>query len=152
MELDVPSSASDLLRTARGIVDADADPFPLKSVIKQILQDGGFAETHLHLGAAVDFSLVWAALMQALTRNEAKPLISSALVRFRRGSQSLRLGSACVRLRLVPAKWLFAPASTSSLNDIVNVGYGRGNKINSATRDPDEGNQRSVRGALGLML
>lgn len=137
----------DLLRTARGIVDADADPFPLNPVIKQILQDGGFAETHLHLGAAVDFSLVWAALMRALTRNGAKHSdFLSAGAGFEEGRNLCAWVLHAAVLRLVLAKWLFAhPHSSSSLNDILNVGYGRGNRIKSATRDPDEVDQISVR-------
>jgi hypothetical protein len=57
----------DLLRTARGVVEGDDDPFPLHPSMSQILRDRGFAETHLHLGSALDFTLVWAALMSDLT-------------------------------------------------------------------------------------
>lgn len=62
----------DLLRVARQVVDPDANPLPLSPAIGTMLRDSGFAETHLHLGAALDFSLAWAALMCSLTRGESK--------------------------------------------------------------------------------
>ncbi|HEX8087404.1 MAG TPA: hypothetical protein VF762_01035, partial [Blastocatellia bacterium] len=51
----------DLLRVARRVIDPDANPLPLSHAIGTMLRDAGFAETHLHLGAALDFSLAWAA-------------------------------------------------------------------------------------------
>lgn len=62
----------DLLRVARGVVDPDANPLPLSPAIGTMLRDYGFAETHLHLGAALDFSLAWAALMRGLAKNESQ--------------------------------------------------------------------------------
>jgi hypothetical protein len=62
----------DFLRVLREVVDPDAHQFPLHPVIQQLLQDQGFAETHLHLGASPDFSLGWASLMWGLTKNESK--------------------------------------------------------------------------------
>jgi hypothetical protein len=61
----------DLLRVARGVVDPDANPFCLNPNVDTMLRDFGFAETHLHLGAAIDFSLVWAALMRSLAGSES---------------------------------------------------------------------------------
>lgn len=61
----------DFLRVVRGVVDPDAHQFPLHPVIQQLLQDQGFAETHLHLGASPDFSIAWASLMWGLTKNES---------------------------------------------------------------------------------
>jgi hypothetical protein len=62
----------DFLRVVRGVVDPDSHQFPLHPVIQQLLQDQGFAETHLHLGASPDFSLGWASLMWGLTKDESK--------------------------------------------------------------------------------
>ena len=60
----------DLLRTAHGIGTADGSPFPLSPSVGRLLRDNGFAETHLHLGAAPDFSLLWANLMHTLAVKE----------------------------------------------------------------------------------
>lgn len=62
----------DFLRTIRGMINPDDHQFPLHSVIQQMLKDQGFAETHLHLGAAPDFSLAWASLMRRLAGNESR--------------------------------------------------------------------------------
>lgn len=112
----------DLLRAARGVMDADGDPFPLNPIIQQMLGDRGFAETHLHLGAVPDFSLSWAALMHGLTKNESKHYdFESFGACFDHGRYlgSWLLYAAVVRLVL--AEWLFdASSSNSSLNDLLN--------------------------------
>jgi hypothetical protein len=98
----------DLLRVARGVVDADADPFPLNPVIEQMLRDRGFAETHLHLGASPDFSLAWAALMHGLTKDESSHSEFESLgANFDHGRElgSWLLHAAVVRFVL--AEWLF---------------------------------------------
>ncbi len=107
----------DLLRVARGVVDADGDPFPLNPVIQQVLRDRGFAETHLHLGASPDFSLAWAALMRGLamdgsTHSDFKSF--GAYFEHGRDLGSWLLYAAVVRLIL--AKWLFdgQPSNSSS--------------------------------------
>lgn len=105
----------DLLRVARGVVDADGDQFPLSPVIQQMLRDRGFAETHLHLGASPDFSLAWAALMHGLTSNESKHLdFESPGACFGHGRDlgSWILYAAVVRLIL--AEWLFHGSSSSA--------------------------------------
>jgi hypothetical protein len=111
----------DLLRVARGIVDADGDPFPLNPVIQQVLRDRGFAETHLHLGASPDFSLAWAALMRGLTRNDRKHSdFESFGAYFEHGRDlgSWILYAAVVRLVL--AEWLFgSQPSNSSSKDLL---------------------------------
>lgn len=62
----------DLLRVARGVVDPDENPLALSPAIETLLRDKGFAETHLHLGAAIDFPLAWAALMEGLLKDESR--------------------------------------------------------------------------------
>jgi hypothetical protein len=103
----------DLLRVARGVVNADANQFPLNPVIQQMLWDRGFAETHLHLGASPDFSLAWAALMYGLTDNESKHsdfMSPGACFEHGRDLGSWILYAAVVRLVL--ADWLFHGSSS----------------------------------------
>jgi hypothetical protein len=105
----------DLLRVARGVVDADADQFPLNPVIQQMLRDRGFAETHLHLGASLDFSLAWSALMYGLTDNESRHsdfVSPGACFEHGRDLGSWILYAAVVRLIL--AEWLFHDTSSSA--------------------------------------
>lgn len=107
----------DLLRVARGVVDADGDPFPLNPIMQQVLRDRGFAETHLHLGASPDFSLAWAALMHGLTKNESKHYHFESLgACFEHGRDlgSWILYAAVVRLVL--AEWLFHGSSSSAFS------------------------------------
>jgi hypothetical protein len=98
----------DMLRAARGVVGADDDPFQLHPAMLQMLRDNGFAETHLHLGSALDFSLIWAALMYALTRSEIKHDDFKSPGTYFSDGQDLGtwlLYAAVVRLVL--AKWLY---------------------------------------------
>jgi hypothetical protein len=123
----------DLLRVARGVVDADGDPFPLNPVIQQMLQDQGFAETHLHLGASPDFSLSWAALMRGLIRDESKCSdFESFGADFEHGRDlgSWILYAAVVRLIL--AEWLFdGQSSNASPKDLLKVTCNRrGRRLN----------------------
>ncbi len=109
----------DLLRVARGVVDADGNPFPLNPLIQQLLQDRGYAETHLHLGASPDFSLVWAALMRGLAKDESGPAdFESFGAYFEHGRDfgSWLLYSAVVRIVL--AKWLFTQRVSASPGDL----------------------------------
>jgi hypothetical protein len=109
----------DLLRVAGDVLGADGDPFLPDDDIKKIL-DRGFAETHLHLGAALDFPLAWAALMRALTSNESKHNdFESPGACFDNGRilSSWLLHAAVVRLIL--ADWLFnGSLDESSLSEI----------------------------------
>lgn len=120
----------DLLRVARGVVDADGDPFPLNPVIQQVLRDRGFAETHLHLGASPDFSLAWAALMRGLTMDGSKHSdFESFGAYFEHGRDlgSWLLYAAVVRLVL--AKWLFdGQPSNSSSNGLLDFACARGGR------------------------
>lgn len=111
----------DLLRVARDVVDADADPFPLNPAIEQMLRDRGFAETHLHLGASPDFSLAWAALMHGLLKDESSHSDFESLgADFDHGRElgSWLLHAAVVRFVL--AEWLFnREHSSSSSTDLL---------------------------------
>jgi hypothetical protein len=121
----------DLLRVARGVVDADGDPFPLNPVIEQVLGDRGFAETHLHLGASLDFSLAWAALMRGLTQDESKHRdfeSFGACFGHGRDLSSWILYAAVVRFVL--AEWLFnqdrsSGSSSKGLQNFACVRAGR---------------------------
>jgi hypothetical protein len=112
----------DFLRVARGVIDADGNPFPLSPVIQQVLCDQGFAETHLHIGAALDFSIAWAALMRHLTTNESKHSefeSPGAYFKHGRDFSSWILHAAVARLIL--AQWLFNnPSSKSSFKASLN--------------------------------
>jgi hypothetical protein len=120
----------DLLRVARGVVDADGDPFPLNPVIQQVLLDRGFAETHLHLGASPDFSLAWAALMRGLTKDESGHAdFESFGAYFEHGRDlgSWLLYAAVVRLIL--AEWLFNNSQCcSAYKDLLNFACYRGGR------------------------
>jgi hypothetical protein len=120
----------DLLRVARGVVDADGDPFPLNPVVQQVLRDRGFAETHLHLGASPDFSLAWAALMRGLAMDGSKHFdFESFGAYFEHGRDlgSWLLYAAVVRLIL--AKWLFDDQpSNSSSKDLLKFACERGGR------------------------
>jgi len=110
----------DLLRAARGVVDPDDNPFSLSSAMEQLLKDQGFAETHLHLGAALDFPLAWAALMRAMVRLEMKYSdFQSPGACFEDGRN---LGTWLLHagvVRLVLAEWLFSVRRGSDLQDLL---------------------------------
>lgn len=124
----------DLIRVARGVVDADGDPFPLNPAVEQVLRDRGFAETHLHLGASPDFSLAWASLMRGLIRDESKHSDFESLGAYfdhGRGLGSWILHVAVARLIL--ADWLFGGGSLSlPPKDILEFACDRpGRKLNA---------------------
>ncbi len=63
---------SDLLIAA---LDDTLGPYELRTVspaVDRLLRDGGFAETHLHLGAGMPFSNLWVGLLHALARPELR--------------------------------------------------------------------------------
>lgn len=111
----------DFLRTVKGIIDPDAHQFPLHPVIQQMLQDQGFAETHLHLGASPDFSLAWASLMRRLATSESKSSdFESFGAEFEHGRDlgTWLLYSATVRIIL--AEFLFSnDYSNLHINDLL---------------------------------
>ncbi|HEV7642804.1 MAG TPA: hypothetical protein VGO50_02575 [Pyrinomonadaceae bacterium] len=102
----------DFLRTVRGVVDPDSHHFPLHPVMQKMLQDKGFAETHLHLGAALDFSLAWASLMYQFTRSESSHRdFESVGADFRQGKRlGLWLLYSCI-VRLILAEYVFDKSS-----------------------------------------
>ena len=116
----------DLLRTARGVADADEDPFPLTPVMQQMLLDRGFAETHLHLSASLDFSLAWAALMRTLAGNESRPSDFESLgACFEDGHHLCTWLLYAATARLLLAQWMFAhPSTRPSFGDIVKSAHG----------------------------
>jgi hypothetical protein len=126
----------DLLRMARNVGGPAGDPFLPDDDIREIL-DHGFAETHLHLGAALDFPLAWAALMRALTKNDSRHSdFESPGGCFDNGRilSSWLLHAAVVRLVL--ADWLFSGSpQESSLREILTFACNRpGRRLNVTER------------------
>jgi hypothetical protein len=110
----------DLIRAARGVVDGDEDPFQLHPAMLQILRDRGFAETHLHLGSALDFPLVWATLMRILTNSESKHSdFKSPGAYFADGRDLGTWLLYAAVVRLVLATWLFNGAHAASLSTLL---------------------------------
>ena len=101
----------DLLRAAGDVQNADDSPFQLSPMVDRLLQERGFAETHLHLGAAADFSLMWANLMHALAAKEVteKPFESPGAC-FDDGRKLAKWIMWAATTRLVLAEWLFNSA------------------------------------------
>ena len=103
----------DLLRTARGIGSADDSAFPLSPSVGRLLQGKGFAETHLHLGAAADFSLLWGNLMHALALEEVpQDSFASPGACFNGGNDFAKWVLWAAVMRLVLAEWLLGNART----------------------------------------
>lgn len=93
----------DLLRVARGIRPTDESSFVLSPAIDRLLGEDGYAETHLHLGAAADFPLLWANFMRALAEEEIpRQALSSGGACFEEGNgfATWVLWAAVVRLLL----------------------------------------------------
>src|SRR5436853_4904651 len=125
----------DLLRVARGVTDPSSDPFPLSPIVQKMLQDRGFAETHLHLGAALDFSLAWAALMRALASNESKHSdFQSAGGCFDQGRDLCSWLLHVAVTRIVLAEWLFDNSSYgSSQNELLEFAFDHWNRRGYST-------------------
>ena len=101
---------SDLVRVARDIGPADDSPFSLSPAVDRLLGENGYAETHLHLGAAADFSLLWANLMHALAVEEvSESSFASPGACFSEGRHFGKWLLWAAVMRLVLAEWLFAP-------------------------------------------
>ena len=99
--------APDLLLTARNIANADDPVFALSPVVERLLREGGFAETHLHLGAAPDFPLLWGNLMHALAVEEVKEnSLASPGACFNDGHDFAKWVLWAAVTRLVLAEWL----------------------------------------------
>jgi hypothetical protein len=121
----------DLLRVASRVVDADASPFTLDDELAKTLNEFGFAETHLHLGAALDFSLSWAALMRGLATTESKhDDFESPGACFSDGRDLSAWLSHSAVVRLVLAEWLFGDFTPdSSLNNLLQSAYDRPGRL-----------------------
>ena len=101
----------DLLRTARNIGNSDDLPSLLNPGVERLLREKGFAETHLHLGAAVDFSLIWANLMHSLAVEEVpENLLASPGASFDDGCDFAKWILWAAVMRLMLAEWLFDSA------------------------------------------
>ena len=99
----------DLVRIARPIGPAGDSPFPLSPAVDRLLRESGYAETHLHLGAAVDFSLLWANLMHALAVEEVPAnSFASPGACFSEGRHLGKWLLWAAVGRLVLTEWLFA--------------------------------------------
>ena len=104
----------DLLLTARNIGTADDPQFMLSPVVERLLREGGFAETHLHLGAAPDFPLLWGNLMHALAVEEVKKKsFASPGACFNDGRDFAKWVLWAAVVRLVLAEWLVDCAGAS---------------------------------------
>lgn len=126
----------DLLRVARSVSEPDGDPLLLDHEMRKVL-DRGFAETHLHLGAALDFPLAWAALMRALTSKESRHFdFESPGACFDNGRMlgSWLLHAAVVRLVL--GDWLVnGSPDNSSLDQILSFASSRpGSRLDLTAR------------------
>ena len=98
----------DLLRAGRGVAPADESPFSLSPNIDRLLREVGYAETHLHLGAATDFSLLWANFMRALAEEEIpEDSLESSGACFDEGRKFAKWIVWAAVVRLVLAEWLF---------------------------------------------
>ena len=98
----------DLLRAGRGIAPADESPFSLSPNIDRLLRENGYAETHLHLGAATDFSLLWANFMRALAEEEIpEDSLESSGACFDEGRAFAKWIVWAAVVRLMLAEWLF---------------------------------------------
>ena len=119
----------DLLRTARNIGRADDLPFRLSPVVARLLRENGFAETHLHLGAAADFSLLWANLMHALAVEEVQEdSLASPGACFNDGHDFAKWILWAAVVRLVLAERLFDSARSqkrTELLDFTSAYWGR---------------------------
>ncbi len=99
---------ADLLRAGRGVAPADESPFSLSPNIDRLLREIGYAETHLHLGAATDFSLLWANFMRALAEEEIpEDSLESSGACFDEGREFAKWIAWAAVVRLVLAEWLF---------------------------------------------
>ena len=94
------------VRNTRG--DLDGLNFPLSPVVTTVLREKSFAETHLHLGAAADFSLLWANFMHALSVEEvSEGSLASPGACFDNGNKLAKWVLWAATARLILAEWLF---------------------------------------------
>ena len=113
----------DLLRATRGLADPDGDALPLSPSMQCTLQEKGFAEIHVHLGADLDFPLCWAGLMRRLTSLETRyDEFKSPGACFRDGHELGAWLMHAAVVRLVLAEWLFdGPSEDFTTRGILDV-------------------------------
>lgn len=134
---------ADLLRAARNVVNPAANPLVLSPSIETILRDKGFAETHQHLGASLDFSLAWAALMSSLTRNESDASdFESPGGSFDDGKNLCTWILYAAVVRLILAEWLKRRdlPSTSSLEALLRFSKEDSTKQQTTKPEPTQQN------------
>ena len=114
----------DLLRVTRGIPNADDPPFQLSPMVENLLRERGSAETHLHLGAAADFPLMWANLMHVLAVEEIQDkAFESPGGCFDDGRNLAKWVMWAAATRLVLAQWLFGATSTRDRPKLLSFNY-----------------------------
>ena len=99
----------DLLEVARSNEDAGNVADGVAPMVKRLLEENGFAETHLHLGAAAEFPLLWANIMHALAVDEIdEKAMASPGASFDDGNKLAKWILWAAVMRLVLAEWLFS--------------------------------------------
>ena len=99
----------DLLLTARNNGDAEDCVNSVSPMVKRLLQENGFVEPHLHLGAAADFPLLWSNIMHAFAVEEIdEKAMASPGASFNDGSKLAKWILWAAVMRLVVAEWLLS--------------------------------------------
>ena len=116
----------DLLRAARGVVPTDETPFLLSPAVDRLLREEGYAETHLHVGAATDFPLLWANFMRALAAEEVREdALKSGGACFDEGRAFAKWVLWAAVVRVVLAEWLFDAERTGEQSGLPGFMCGR---------------------------
>ncbi len=155
---------ADLLRAARDIGNADDSPFELSPSVERLLGESGFSETHLHLGAAADFPVIWANLMHALaTKEMPEKSLTSPGACFDDGRRFVKWVMWAAVARLVLAEWLFDFKGIRERHDLLDfkraswrrrMDAGMMNDLHRLASELGEGHERTlpVRFARGRAL
>ena len=110
----------DLLRTARCVPNPDDSPFQLVPSVERLLRESGFSETHLHLGAAADFSLLWTNLMHCLVVEEVgEKSFGSPGSGFNDGKKFGKWIMWTAIVRLILAEWLFGSKGSGERSNLL---------------------------------
>ena len=119
----------DLLLAARDFGNGGIVPFPLNPLIERLLREKGFAEPHLHLGAAAEFSLIWANFMHVLEAEEVRTdTCESPGACFDDGRKLAKWILWAAIARLVLGEWLFGSSrlqENAKLLDFDNANWRR---------------------------
>ena len=90
-------------------------------MVKHLLEETGFAETHLHLGAAADFPLLWANIMHSLAVDEIdEKAMASPGASFENGDKLAKWMLWAAVMRLVLAEWLFSREKAMDSRGLLN--------------------------------